>query len=124
MGNKYHISDAEWIIMKIIWSEGALTANELIKKIEADNDWAPKTIKSLLSRLVNKDVLSYTKEGRSYRYHAIVTAEETINEENQTFLNKVYNGDFSHLLSSFVDQNDFSDEDLEAFKRILEGKKS
>lgn len=124
MGNKYQISDAEWIIMRIIWSKGALTANEIIDQIASTNDWAPKTIKTLLNRLVSKGVLSFTKEGRSYRYHAEVTAEETIQEENKSFLDKIYNGNFSSLLSSFVDQNQFSDEDIEMFKQILEGKKS
>jgi BlaI family penicillinase repressor len=124
MGNKYQISDAEWIIMKVIWAQGPLTASEIIDKIAATNDWAPKTIKTLLNRLVSKSVLGFTKEGRSYRYHAEVSAEETIQEENKSFLDKIYGGNFSNMLASFVEQNDFSDEDLEMFKQILEGKKS
>jgi len=124
MGNKYQISDAEWIIMKVIWAQGPLTASEIIDIIAATNDWAPKTIKTLLNRLVSKAVLGFTKEGRSYRYHAEVSAEETIQEENKSFLDKIYSGNFSNMLASFVEQNDFSDEDLEMFKQILEGKKS
>jgi len=124
MSNKYQISDSEWIVMKVIWAYESISANEIINKLSPDINWAPKTIKTMLSRLVTKEIIGYTKEGRSYVYFPLVTSSETIKEENKTFIEKVYNGDFSSLLASFVDQNQYSDDEIDEFKKILESKRS
>lgn len=121
--SKYQISDSEWIVMRVIWEYERITANEIIDKLTPEMDWAPKTIKTMLNRLVSKDILGYTKEGRSYTYYPLVSSSETIKEENKTFIEKVYKGNFSSMLASFVEQNEFSDEEIEEFKRILEDKR-
>lgn len=121
--SKYQISDSEWIVMKVIWEYETITANEIIDQLTPDMDWAPKTIKTMLNRLVSKGILGYTKEGRSYSYYPLVSSSETIEEENKTFIEKVYNGDFSSMLASFVEQNEFSEEEIEELKNILESKR-
>ncbi|MCH4887071.1 BlaI/MecI/CopY family transcriptional regulator [Acidaminobacter sp. JC074] len=120
---KYQISDSEWIIMKVIWKHQSISANEIIKALESQVDWAPKTIKTMLNRLVSKEILGYEKKGRAYLYHPLISSSETIKEENKSFIKKVYNGDFSSLLASFVEQNEFSQEEIDEFKKILESKR-
>ena len=123
MSDKYQISDSEWTVMKVIWAYESISANEIVEKLSPDMNWAPKTIKTMLSRLVAKEIIGYKKNGRSYIYYPLVTSSETIREENRTFIEKVYNGDFSSLLTSFVEQNEFSDEEIDEFKKILESKR-
>ena len=57
------ISDAEWQVMNVIWSGQPLTAQEVITKLEDQESWAPATIKTMLHRLVKKEVLNYEKQG-------------------------------------------------------------
>lgn len=120
MNNKYQISDSEWIIMKIIWSSKSITANEIIEKLANSKEWSPKTIKSMLSRLVSKEVIGYVKEGRSYSYFPLLSSKETIKDETKSFLKKVFDGDFLSLVASFVEDNNFSNDEIEEFKKILD----
>jgi len=122
MGNKYQISDSEWLIMKIIWMNETATANEIIEALDSEKDWAPKTIKTMLNRLVSKKILGYIKEGRAYKYYPLVSSEETIESETKSFLDKVFDGKFSGLVANFVESNDFDDEEIEELKKILERK--
>ena len=48
------ISDAEWEVMKSVWDHGPLTAGEVVSRLEAQTRWHPRTIKTLLARLVKK----------------------------------------------------------------------
>jgi len=121
--SKYQISDSEWIIMKVIWQYHSISANEIVDHLSTEVDWAPKTIKTMLNRLVTKEIIGFTKNGRSYLYHPLISSSQTIKEENNSFIKKVYNGDFSSLLASFIEQNEFSDDEIDEFKKILESKR-
>jgi BlaI family penicillinase repressor len=124
MGSKYQISDAEWSIMKIIWSHERITANEIIEILSSDKEWAPKTVKSMLSRLLAKEIIGFIKDGRSYKYYPLVSSEETIKDETKTFVEKVFDGSVSNLIANFVEHNKFTEEEIDALKQILEKKKA
>ncbi len=48
------ISEAELEVMKVLWSKSPQTANEVIEELEKNMDWNPKTIRTLINRLVHK----------------------------------------------------------------------
>ena len=48
------ISDAEWEVMKIVWSKEEITANEIIESLNGKQEWKNTTVKSLINRLLNK----------------------------------------------------------------------
>lgn len=51
------ISDAEWRVMQVIWDKSPITANEVVDKLKNNTHWKPKTIKTLIRRLVEKKAL-------------------------------------------------------------------
>ena len=58
------ISESEWLVMRILWSKGASTANEIVKELTGKTKWKPKTIKTLITRLMKKGAVRFNKEGR------------------------------------------------------------
>ncbi|ALB45734.1 CopY/TcrY family copper transport repressor [Clostridium beijerinckii] len=123
MGEIPKISEAEWEVMKIVWTDSPRTSNQIIEALEDTKDWKPKTIKTLISRLVSKNALGFKEEGRKYLYYPIVNENECIRAENQTFLSKVYNGAIKNMLVSFIKESDLSKEDIDDLKRILDERK-
>ena len=120
MGEIPKISEAEWEVMKIVWADSPRTSNQIIEALESTKDWKPKTIKTLISRLVSKNALGFKEEGRKYLYYTLVNENECIRAENQTFLSKVYNGAIKNMLVSFLKESDLSKEDIEDLKKILD----
>ena len=120
MGEIPKISEAEWEVMKIVWADSPRTSNQIIEALESTKDWKPKTIKTLISRLVSKNALGFTEEGRKYLYYPLVNENEGVCAENQTFLSKVYNGAIKNMLVSFIKESDLSKDDIEDLKRILD----
>ena len=53
------ISEAEWEVMKLLWSKNPLTANKIVEVLSRKKPWKPKTIKTLLNRLANKEAIGY-----------------------------------------------------------------
>ena len=117
------ISDAEWEVMKVLWDKAPATANEVVEQLQGTTSWSPKTIKTLLNRLVGKKALGFEEDGRMYRYYPLVTEEECARAESRSFLNRVYGGALTPLVANFLQDQDVSKEEIEELRRLLNQKR-
>ena len=120
MKNIPQISDAEWQVMKILWENSPMTAMDVIKKLENSADWKPKTIKTLLRRLVDKKAITYTVQNRAYVYQPIVNENDCVKAETESFLQKVYNGSLNLLVQNFIEEQKLTKTELDKLKKIIE----
>ncbi len=113
------ISEAEWQVMKVVWSRPPSTAQEIIEALSGSSDWSAATIKTLLNRLVKKKALSFEKEGKSYRYAARASEEECRQAETESFLQRVFNGSLTPMVAHFVNAKKLTQEQKEELRRLL-----
>ena len=113
------ISEAEYEIMKAVWKNAPISTNEVVSLFE-NGSWSPKTVQTLLARLVKKGVLGYEKRGRVFVYTPLIEEREYIEEESESFLKKFYNGALNSMVLNFMDGEKLSPEDVEELTRILE----
>jgi BlaI family penicillinase repressor len=116
------ISDSEWRVMKVLWKKSPFSASDVIKELKETTDWKPKTIKTLLSRLVNKNALTYEVGSRGYLYYPLVSENRCAKEEARSFLGRVYNGSLNLLVKNFIENQELSAEEIEELKKLLEDK--
>jgi len=114
------ISDSEWDVMKVIWDAGPLTAGQIVQRLEGQTDWHPRTIKTLLGRLVKKGAVAMEEDGNRYLYRSKVTREACRRYEARSFLSRVFDGAVAPALVHFLKQSDLSKEEIEELKKILE----
>jgi BlaI family penicillinase repressor len=118
------ISESEWAVMKVIWSKFPVSAGEIIARlVEHDRDWHPKTVKTLLNRLVRKKALGFKKEGRSYLYRPLVSERQCVKLASESFLDRVFGGSLKPMLAHMVQQKKLSRSEIDELKQILEGGK-
>ncbi len=115
------ISEAEWVVMKVLWAKSPLTTNQVVEALVDEADWKPKTIHTLLSRLVRKGALAFQRQGRLYEFRPLVSAEDCEHEAARSFLARFFDGDLAPLLARFVEREKLSAAEVERLKRILEG---
>lgn len=113
------ISNAEWEVMKIIWSNPQITSAKIIEELKDKSSWKPATVKSLISRLLNKKALDFTKSGSEYFYYPLISEDECIKSESKSFINRVFNGSVSSMLLTFAESKQISESDIENLRNIL-----
>ena len=102
------------------------TSAEIVKKIKNGRERSPRTIKTLLQRLVAKGFVAFTvdpNDSRIYRYTPRVNENECIKRENQDFLSLYYKGNVSGMLARFIGDNDLTDEQIKELSALLNAKK-
>lgn len=117
------ISEAELEIMKVLWRKSPQTANEVIEELESIVDWNPKTIRTLINRLVQKEAVSYHQEkGRMYAYYPLVSQDHYLQVETKSLLKRFCGVAFKPLLVNFLKEEKLSSEDINELRRILDEK--
>ncbi len=116
------ISDSEWLVMRIVWAQAPVTANQVVEALSGSTAWKPKTIMTLLRRLVDKGAVGYQKQGRSYMHYPLVEEKDCARKERHSFLSRVYGGALKPMLVSFIQEGELSDEELVELRQILDQK--
>jgi BlaI family penicillinase repressor len=122
MNKPPYITATEWEIMKICWAESPLPAQTIIDRLSAQDEWHPKTVKTLLNRLVKKRALGFKKEGRAYLYRPLVAERDCVAAESESFLTRVFGGSLQPLLAHFVGDRKMSPEEIRELKKLLRQK--
>lgn len=106
--------------MRAFWQLGEGTSAEAIAELAGQTAWKPKTIQTLIGRLVQKGALTFEKKGREHLYRPAVDEKTCEHEASRSFLNRVFDGKLAPFLANFVESQDCSAEELAELKKILE----
>lgn len=113
------ISEAEFEVMKVIWKHAPINTNEITKKLTQTTKWSPKTIQTLIKRLVTKGALSYEKQSRVFVYTPLIEEKEYIGQESHSFLERYYDGDITAMLSAYIEDDKLSESEIDMLRSLL-----
>src|SRR5580698_9293882 len=102
MPNKPSISAAEYEVMNVLWTQSPLTAGAIVERLKDHKDWNPRTIKTLVNRLVKKRAVGFVPRGKSYLYRPLVTREACVGKESRSFISRFFGGAVGPMLVQFV----------------------
>jgi len=118
-----HISDAEWDVMRVVWQTSSpMTAAEIIERLGSNKSWKPKTTKTLIGRLVQKEALGCNKNNREYSYYALVGENECVQAESRSFLQRMFGGSLKPMMAHFLETEKLTPEDIRELKALLQDK--
>lgn len=118
------ISESELVLMKIIWRNGGTAFYAYImEELEKEkNAWKKNTVLTLLSRLVEKGFLKTDKYGRRNAYVALITEREYQAMQTHSFLDRIFGGNVKSLVSTLLQQDIISTEELNEIERFWKEK--
>ena len=121
------ISDAEAMVMEVLWGASPRSAEEVIAALADSTGWAEPTIKTLLNRLLNKGAISAEKDGRRYLYSPVLRREAWVQQQSEGLLARLFGGQVAPLVAHFSERGQLSAADIAELKRLvseLDGKES
>ena len=116
------ISEAEYEVMKIVWKYAPISTKEITEKLLPITSWSPKTIQTLIKRLVKKGALTYEKQSRMFVYTPAVKEKEYVGQESNSFLKRYYDGDITAMVSAYIENDKLSESELDTLRSLLSKK--
>ncbi len=117
------IADSEWRVMQVLWEHGPQTASDVVKALSGEVKWKPRTIKTLISRLVKKGAIKVAEEGYRYRYSAAVAESACVRSETKSFVRRVYQGAAKPALAALLEDTDLSEQEIDDLQKMLDRKR-
>ncbi|MBC2001005.1 BlaI/MecI/CopY family transcriptional regulator [Listeria marthii] len=120
------LSKSELEVMKVIWDFGrAVQYADVAGKLEEKNySWKKNTVLTFLTRLVEKNLLSVKKVGRKNEYYALVSENEYLERQTETFVEDIYEGDVKGLITNLVQNDLISPDELGDLQQFWKRMKS
>ena len=119
MAHLPQISEAEYEVMKVIWKYAPINTNEVTEHLTKTTDWNPKTIHTLLKRLVTKGAITYEKQSRIFVYSPLIKESEYVQQESKSFLKRYFHGDISAMVSSYLEGDKLSETEINSLRKLL-----
>lgn len=117
------ISDAEHVVMEVLWEEAPLTAAEVHQRIDPARGWSDRTVKTMLSRLLTKGALAHEEEGRRYLYRPAVARDDYVSGESRKLVDRLFGGRLSPLVAHLAERDELSAEDVAEIEALLKALK-
>ena len=120
--DRISLTQAEWRVMEWVWETGPLTGREVVQHMEQSCGWSRSTTLTLLSRLENKGALkSIPAEKGPKVFSTVLRREDAALEETKNFLNRVYQGSLSLMVSALTKKQALPREELDELYELLKG---
>ena len=114
------ISEAESVVMDVLWTRSPLAAEEIVAALAESRDWQEPTIKTLLNRLLNKGAIEADKDGRRYLYSPLLQRADWLLQESRGLLDRLFDGRVAPLVAHFSAQRKLSRKDIAELRKLLE----
>ena len=116
-----NISESEWSVMEALWESSPLTASELTKTLRPTMNWAENTVRTLLTRLIDKGAVKTGENSSGTRtYLPAVQREACVSAEGESFMQRIFGGAAKPLLVHFAQNSKLTAEEVRELKKILD----
>ena len=95
------------------------TGREATEYLEEKMGWSRSTTLTLLRRMTEKGLVHCQEEGGVKTYAPLIGREDAAQRETASFLDRVYHGSVSMMVSAMTEKKDLSREEIDALYAIL-----
>jgi BlaI family transcriptional regulator, penicillinase repressor len=115
------ISKSEWAVMEVLWESVPQTASEITMSLRPTMNWAENTVRTLLTRLVEKGALKTSENASGIRvFSPAVKREACVGAESESFMQRIFRGASKPLLVHFAQHAQLTPEEVRELKKLLD----
>ena len=114
------IKNSEWNVLNCLWKKSPQTVMQLVARLGESVGWAKSTTITTLRRMEEKGLVHCEIIGKGKSYTPAVEQENAVISETRSFLDRVYQGSVSLMMSAMAKRQELTTEDLAELRKILE----
>jgi BlaI family penicillinase repressor len=115
------LTDAEWVVMEAVWDGVAVRARDVLERVHAQTGWSYSTVKTQLTRLVEKGVLQEGRDANAATYDALITRDDARRTALRSLLDAAFGGRVGELVQHMAAAEHLSAREKRALGELLGG---
>ena len=114
------ITESEWNVRACVWERAPQTARELTEALAVSVGWSRSTTLTVLRRMTEKGLLLCEEGGDGIRIYRTELSQDAVTlRETEHFLDRVFGGSVSLMLSAMTNGKRLSGEEIDALYEVL-----
>ena len=113
------LTDAEWTVMNALWEKSPANARDVLEHCAAQTSWAYTTVKTILSRLVEKGALKVRMRANTSIYQPLVSREVARHSAVSSLLERAFDGAFGPMVHFLVQDKKLNKKERQELLRLL-----
>lgn len=113
------LTKAEWLIMNVLWDKHPAKARDISERLPSGVNWAYTTIKTMLTRLVEKKAVRESKKGNISFYQPILSRKQARRTALRTLLTQAFDGAFGPLMHFLLEDQSLTAKQRKELIKIL-----
>ena len=113
------ISSAESQVMDALWRLGSLTPDGVVAEVGEAHDWAPGTVKTLITRLLKKGAIAGARTPQGYLYRPLVSRDDYVQAESRSLVDRLFGGEVAPLVAHFAEHRALTPKDVQQLKVLI-----
>jgi len=114
------LTEAEWQIMNALWQKHPATARQIMERLDRRINWAYTTVKTMLTRLAEKDAVSEVKQGNTSVYEPLVSQRKARLSAFRSLLDQAFDGAVGPLVHFLAEEKQLSAKERKELRKLLE----
>ena len=121
MDNKnINLTESEWYVLECLWESSPKSGREAVEYLNKRVGWSRSTTLTMLRRMTEKELIRLDESGEMNMYYPLVEREDAVKKETKNFLERIYNGSLSMMVSAFTEKEKLSKEEIDELYSILQ----
>jgi len=115
--------ESEWTILQIVWEREPCAAPEVQERLVEHKNWAYTTVKTMMDRMVKKDLLRVEKIRNLNLYRSAITRKQARKSEIARTIKRAFEGALSPMMQFLVENETMPDAEIEKLEKLIKEKK-
>jgi len=113
------LTEAEWIIMKVIWENEPCAAGTVQETLLNSKDWAYSTVKTTMDRMANKGFLKIQKIRNLQLFSSVISEVDAKRGEFRKMLKRAFDGALTPMMQFLIEHEGLSKDESEQLRKLV-----
>ena len=118
------LTEGEWAILQTVWELEPCAAPTVQEALVKKKKWTYSTVKTMMDRMVEKDLLQTERIRNLYLYRSCITLSQAKKGEVMQAVKRAFDGALTPMMQFMLDSNNFTEEQLKELERLIKKKRA
>jgi BlaI family penicillinase repressor len=113
------LTEAEWIIMKVVWENEPCAAGTVQETLLNSKDWAYSTVKTTMDRMANKGFLKIQKIRNLQLFSSVISEVDAKRGEFRKMLKRAFDGALTPMMQFLIEHEGLSKDESQQLRKLV-----
>jgi len=120
---EWELYESEWTILRAVWEHEPCAAPTVQESLAEEKGWAYTTVKTMMDRMVKKQLLRVEKIRHLYLYRAVITPQQAKASEIKRALRRAFNNALTPMMQFLMENNEMTEKEYAELEEVIKHRK-